>query len=256
MDTRIWKIISDHLGNDPAPYTTKMILDYAAQCNRENAGDPDYTPFDLQESGSFIVDCNVPRGEDGHVVAQEWTELTCGSLDEWDDYWQGNLRADWDLVRAARRGYLPVIEARDMIAARLGVEIKRQRVQQLCDKGDLQAITVPLVSTVRMVSQASIDALIKRGLPDRKGGAKRALKVVLWAEHTNRREVLAGVGDIAQRQDEEESDDFIVVTGTPAELHKIAQSYEQQSAPTPRGRGSLWAGRVAEVLRQIVRENR
>ena len=36
-DTRRWRIVSDYLGNDPQPYTTAQLFEYAAQCNREHA---------------------------------------------------------------------------------------------------------------------------------------------------------------------------------------------------------------------------
>jgi len=72
-DCRRWEIISDYFGNDPNPYTTEEIFDYAKKCNehhRLNPGDdPDWIPFDLYDRGDDIVDLNKTRGNEGFIVA-------------------------------------------------------------------------------------------------------------------------------------------------------------------------------------------
>lgn len=68
-DQRRWKLISDYIGNDPSPYTTKQLFDFADQCNRENANDPDWTPFQLVDAGDEIHDLSHQRGNEGFIAA-------------------------------------------------------------------------------------------------------------------------------------------------------------------------------------------
>ncbi|MFA5377005.1 MAG: hypothetical protein WC455_14740 [Dehalococcoidia bacterium] len=69
-DTRVWRVVSEYIGNDPEPYTTQQLFDYCAECNREHANDPDWgVPFDLCDLGDKIVDLSHNRGDEGYVAA-------------------------------------------------------------------------------------------------------------------------------------------------------------------------------------------
>ncbi len=73
-DNRKWRLVSDYLGNDPAPYTARQLFDYAAQCNAENADDEGYRPFELVDCGGRILDVSHDAGTDGHVAALPFGE--------------------------------------------------------------------------------------------------------------------------------------------------------------------------------------
>jgi hypothetical protein len=68
-DIRKWKLISDYFGNDPGPYTTKQVFDYAADCNREHSGELDWQPFELVDAGNEIHDLSHQHGTEGFIVA-------------------------------------------------------------------------------------------------------------------------------------------------------------------------------------------
>lgn len=68
-DKRTWRIVSDCLANDPEPYTTQQLFDYADQCNREHEGDADWTPFELHDGVNEIVDLSHQRGDEGYIAA-------------------------------------------------------------------------------------------------------------------------------------------------------------------------------------------
>ena len=72
-DSRKWLLVSEYLGNDDGSYTTRQIMDYAQQTNRENGHDPDYVPFDLVDAGDEILDLSHQQGNEGRVVAILWT---------------------------------------------------------------------------------------------------------------------------------------------------------------------------------------
>ena len=81
-DTRRWRIVSDYLGNDPQPYTTAQLFEFAAQCNQEHAADPEWgTPFQLVDLGDKIIDVSHECGNDGYLAAvlrntiTEWTRI-------------------------------------------------------------------------------------------------------------------------------------------------------------------------------------
>ena len=75
-DQRRWQIVSDYIANDPSPYTTKQLLDYAEQCNRENRNDPDWTPFELVDAFTEIHDLSHQRGDDGFIAAVPYPKKT------------------------------------------------------------------------------------------------------------------------------------------------------------------------------------
>lgn len=66
---RKWRIISDYLGNDPLPYTTKQLFDYAEQSNIDNVDDPDWVPFELVDDEDQILDLSHQRGDEGYIAA-------------------------------------------------------------------------------------------------------------------------------------------------------------------------------------------
>lgn len=58
-DNRRWKIVSDYLGNDTAPYTTQEINDYLIET--------DYG--DLIDQGDRLIDMTRGFGNEGYVAA-------------------------------------------------------------------------------------------------------------------------------------------------------------------------------------------
>lgn len=68
-DTRTWRVVSEYLGNDPEPYTTRQLFDYAAECNAENANDDDWSPFELVDCGDKILDVSHNDGDEGAIAA-------------------------------------------------------------------------------------------------------------------------------------------------------------------------------------------
>jgi len=76
-DNRMWRIVSDYFGGDSQLlYTTKEILDYAADSNLENESDPDWQQFDLQDVGDTIIDRSHGIGIDGYIVAELVVRMT------------------------------------------------------------------------------------------------------------------------------------------------------------------------------------
>ena len=71
-DSRKWLLVSEYLGNDDGPYTTRQIMDYAQETNRENGHDQEYVPFDLVDAGDEILDLSHQPGNEGRVVAILW----------------------------------------------------------------------------------------------------------------------------------------------------------------------------------------
>jgi hypothetical protein len=73
-DTRIWRIMSEYLANDPEPYSTQVIMDYADECNCDNVNDEDWKPFELVDAGDEIHDLSHQRGNEGYLAAQLWNQ--------------------------------------------------------------------------------------------------------------------------------------------------------------------------------------
>jgi hypothetical protein len=66
---------------------------------------------------------------------------------------------------------LTVNEARELLSRLLSRHLTRQRIQQLCELGDLDARweTRP----VRVISRTSVERLAAAGLPDRRGRPRK-----------------------------------------------------------------------------------
>lgn len=69
QDNRKWEVISDYIGNDPEPYTTKQLFDYAEECNSEHSDDPDWEDFELLDDGDQILDLSHQQGNEGYIAA-------------------------------------------------------------------------------------------------------------------------------------------------------------------------------------------
>lgn len=72
-DIRKWELVSDYLGNDPDPYTTKELFDYAEECNREHEDDDEWINFELVDMGDQICDLSHQQGNEGYVAAIPYT---------------------------------------------------------------------------------------------------------------------------------------------------------------------------------------
>ena len=70
-DSRLWRIVWEGLGKDPSPYTTKQILDFIKKSNKEFAkyGEK-MIKIAFTMDGKEIIDLNVSRGTEGHILAE------------------------------------------------------------------------------------------------------------------------------------------------------------------------------------------
>lgn len=68
-DRRTWQIL---FVEDPVPYTTRQLFDYADQCNAESVNEEGWVPIELVDTGENVYDVSKKEGEDGHHAACLW----------------------------------------------------------------------------------------------------------------------------------------------------------------------------------------
>ena len=90
-DTRVWRIVSDYLGNSTEPYSTQELMDFARESNEEFGDEQQH--FNLRDQGDRIVDLNRKSGDDGFVAALPY-EITLTVCDNDEMNQQNGVTAE------------------------------------------------------------------------------------------------------------------------------------------------------------------